>query len=114
MLVQEPGRVTGAQLNGLADHEYLAIQAGVEIGAVTVLGIEQDVFVFIDDVDDVQLDAELLGHPQRVVAFGLGPVFFANCVGVALDAEAGKKINAFHGDALIQNDLSGQHGIEST
>ena len=50
-------------LQCLADHEDLAIEAGIEVGAITVPGIEHDVLVFIDNVDDMQPDVELLGDP---------------------------------------------------
>ena len=55
----------------LIDHEDLAVEARVQMRAVAVLRIQHDVFVLLGDVDDVQLDAELLGRPQRVVALRL-------------------------------------------
>ena len=97
---------------GLADHEALAVEAGVHVLAVTVFGVEQHVLVFLDHVDDVQLDAQLLGHPQGVVAFRLRPVLLANGVGVSLHAEAGEEIDPFHVDALFKDHLRGEQGIE--
>jgi hypothetical protein len=70
----------------LGDHEHLAVEAGVEVGAIAMLGVEQDLLVFLDDVDDVQLDAELFRHPQGIVALGSGAILGADGVGVALDA----------------------------
>jgi len=42
----------------------------------------------------VQLDAELLRHPQRVIALGPGAVLLADGVGVSLHAKAGEKVDA--------------------
>jgi hypothetical protein len=76
-------------------HEYLAIEAGVQIGAIAMLWVDHDVLVLINDVDNVQLDAELLGDPQRVVAFNPVTVVFADGVSMPFDAKAGKEIDAF-------------------
>ncbi len=100
-------------LLGLVDHEDLTVQARVQIGAVTVFGIEQHLFVFFDDIDDVQLDTELLGHPQRVVTLDLVGILLTDGVGVAFDAKPGKKIDAFDMDALVHDGLAGQHGIQA-
>jgi hypothetical protein len=62
----------------------------------------------------VQADAQLLGHPQGVVALGLGAVLPPDGVCVPLDAEAGEKIDALDMDALLQHHLGGEHGIETT
>ena len=58
----------------LIDHEDLAVEARIQMRAVSVLRIQDDVFVLLGDVDDVQLDAELLGRPQRVVALRLAVI----------------------------------------
>ena len=92
----------------LADHEDLAIETGVQIGAVAVLRVQHDIFVLIDDVDDVQAHAELLRDPQRVVALRSGAVVPADRVGVALDAESGKEVHAFDVHTLLQNHLCGE------
>jgi hypothetical protein len=55
----------------------------------------------------------LLGHPQRIVAFGLGSVVLANGVGMTLDAEASEKIDALDVHALVHDYLGGEHGIEA-
>jgi hypothetical protein len=38
------------------NHEYLAVEAGIQVGAITIVRIEHHLFVFIDDIDNVQLD----------------------------------------------------------
>ena len=81
--------------------------------AVAVLGVEHDVLVFLDDVDDMQLDPQRFSRPQGVVALGLVLVFFADRVGVALDAKAGKKIHALDMHTLLHHHLGGEKGIEA-
>ena len=98
---------------GLAHHEALAVQAGIEVGPVAVLGIDHHLLVFLDDLDDVQLDAQLLRHPQGVVALGARTVLAPDGMGMAFDAKAGVEIDSFHVNALIQDQAGGQHGIEA-
>ncbi len=98
---------------GLFHHEDLAIQAGVEIGAVAVFGVEHHVFVFFHDIDDVQLDAQLLGAPQGIVALGFFLVLLADGVGMPLHAETREEIDAFHINALFLHDAHGQKGIQA-
>ena len=97
----------------LAHHEALAVEAGIQIRAVAVLGVDDDVLVLLDHVDDVQLDAELFRDPECVVALGLELVLAADGVRVALDAEAGVEVDALDVDALFENHLGGEHGIET-
>jgi len=78
-----------------------------------VLRVDDDVFVFLDDVDDVQLDAELLRGPQRVVAFRHRALVMANSVSVSLHAEAGIEIDALDVNALFQDEPGGEHGVQS-
>ena len=96
-----------------AHHEDLAVEAGVQVGAIAVFGIDYDVLVFLDDVDDMQLDAELFGDPQRVAALGTFAVALANRMRVPLDAKAGVKIDAFDVDSLLLNQPGGEQRIES-
>src|SRR3989338_4273128 len=97
----------------LAQHEYLAVETGVEIGPVAVPGVDDDVLVLLDDLDDVQLDAELTGGPEGVVALGLVLVLAADGVGVTLDAEAGVEVDALDVDALVEDDARGQQRIQA-
>jgi len=99
---------------GFFDHEDFAIKAGVHVRPVAVFRIDQHLFVLFNDVNDVQFHAELFGDPEGVVAFGFLFVLLADGVGVAFDAEAGEEVDAFHMDALIHNDLAGEHGVQST
>ena len=98
----------------LADHEGLAVETGIEVGAIAVLGIEDDVLVFFDDIDDVELDSQLLGDPQSVVASRPGLGFVANCVGVPLDTETREEVEPFDVHALVENDLCRQHGVKAS
>jgi hypothetical protein len=88
------------------------IQAGVEVLAVAVARVEQHVLVLVDDVDDMQPDAELLGDPQRVVALRLGPLLPADGMGVPLDAEAGEEVDSLDVDSLLLHDARGEHRVE--
>jgi hypothetical protein len=97
----------------LAHHEALAVETRVQVRAVAVLRVDDDVLVLVDDVDDVQLDAELLGHPQCVVALGFELVLAADGVRVALDAEAGIEVDALDVDALLLEHARGEHGVET-
>ena len=74
--------------------------------AVTVLGVQHHILVFLDHFDDVQLDAELFRRPQRVVAFGSRGILFANRVRVALNAKTGVEIDAFDVNALSPRSTS--------
>ena len=78
-----------------------------------MLWIDHDVLVFIDDVDDVQLDAELLGDPERVVAFRPAAIMLANRMGMSFDTEAGKEIDAFDLDTLLLDQLGSQQRIKA-
>ena len=105
--------VAKAPCAGLVDHEDLAIEARVQVLAVAVLRVDHDVLVFRGHIDDVQLDTELLRHPQRVVPARLGAAFLADGVGVALHAEAGVEIQPLDMYALLLDDLCRQHGVKS-
>ena len=108
------GQLTGLvqHQGGLVDHEDLAVQAGVQMGAVAVLGVEHHILVLLGDINDVQLDAQLLGHPEGVVALVLVLVFLADRVGVALHAEAGEEVHPFHVNALLLHHFYRQHGVQ--
>jgi hypothetical protein len=82
-------------------HENLAIEARIQIGAIAMLRVDHDVLVFLDDIDNVQLDAELFCDPQRVVAFNPVTVVFADGVSMPFDAKAGKEIDAFDLDVRL-------------
>jgi len=83
------------------------------VRAIAVLGIDDDVFIFVDHIDNVQLDADLLGRPQCVIAFRFALFAAANGVGVTLDTEASEEIDALDVDALITHQARGEHGIEA-
>ena len=80
---------------------------------IAMLGVDDNILVLLDDIDDVELNAQLLGNPQRTVSLRLGLVLFTNRMGMAFDAEAGKKIDAFDMNALLLHDPRRQHGIET-
>ena len=101
-------------LFGLVDHEDLAVQARIQVGTITVFWVGQDILVFLDDVDDMQFDTQLLGRPQGVVALGFLPVLLADRMGMPLHAEPGIEIDAFNMDALLENDPGGKHGVQPT
>ncbi len=92
----------------LVHHENLAVQAGVQIGAVAVARVDDDILVFLDHVDDVQLDAELFGNPQRIVALGPAAIASANRMRVALDAKSGEEIDPLDFDSLALNQFCRQ------
>ena len=71
--------------------------------AVAVLRLQQHLLVLLHHIDDVQLDAQLLRHPQGVVALRLGAAALADGVGVTLHAEAGEKVDALHMHALLHD-----------
>jgi len=88
----------------LAQHEDLAVETRVEVGAVAVARVEHDVLVLLYDIDDVQPDTQSLGHPQGIVAFLPVPVSFTDRMDVVLDTEAGVKVGACHMHTLPQHD----------
>ena len=98
--------------NRLVDHEDLAVEAGIEVRAVAVLGVQDDILVFLDDIHDVQFDPELFGDPQRVVALLPRGVLLADSMGVAFHAEPGVEVDALDFDALVKHHLGGEQGVE--
>ena len=56
-----------------------------------MFGVDDDILVLFDDIDDVQLDAQLFRNPERIVALFPFAVAVAYRMGVAFDAKAGKK-----------------------
>ncbi len=98
----------------LAHHEDLAVQAGIQVRAIAVLRIDDHILVLLDDIDDMQLDVQLLGHPKCIVALRLVLVLLADGMGVPLDAEAGEEVDALDVYALLLHHLGGQQGIESS
>jgi len=101
-------------LAGLADHETLAVQAGVQIGAVTVLRVDDDLLVFLDDLDHVEFDTQLFRHPQGIVALGAFAVLAADGVGMTLDAETGVEIDPLDMHPLVEYQTGRQHGVQAT
>ncbi|MBA1331652.1 hypothetical protein QQ73_11100 [Candidatus Endoriftia persephone str. Guaymas] len=83
-------------------------EARIGIGAVTVHWVEQHLLILLHDVDDMQLDAQLLRHPERIVALRLALVALADRMGVALDAESGEEVDPLHMDPLGLDHLSGE------
>ena len=80
--------------------------------AITVLGLKQHLLVLLHHIDDVQLDAQLLGHPKGIVALRIGAAALADGMGVALHAEAGEEVDAFHMNALLHDHFGGEHGVQ--
>ncbi len=70
--------------------------------------VDYDIFIFLDDIDDVQFDGELFRYPQGVITLLFAAVFLTDGVGVPFDAKAGKEIDAFDLDTLILDQFSGQ------
>src|SRR5690606_30738672 len=97
----------------LAHHEALAVEARIEVRAVSLLGVDHDFLVVLDHVDDVQLDAELLRHPEGVVALRPGALVAPDRLGVPLDAEARVEVDAFHVHAVVLHHARGEHGVEA-
>ena len=62
------------------------LRAGIQVGPIPVPGIEHNILVLIDDVDNVQLDSQLLRRPQCIVALRPCTILFANGMGMAFDA----------------------------
>lgn len=99
--------------HGFVHHESLAVEAGVEVGAIAVFGVDDDTFVVFRDIYNMQLYPQLLGNPQGVVSFRLVTVFLTNSLSMSFDAEAGKKVYAFDVDTLFLHNPNGQHGVEA-
>jgi hypothetical protein len=78
-----------------------------------VPGIHDNVFVFFDDVDNMQLDPELFRNPERIVALWSRTVFLANGMRVSFDTETGVKIYPLDVDTLIQDYFGRQQGIQT-
>jgi hypothetical protein len=62
----------------------------------------------------MQLDTQLFGHPQGIIAFSPVTVLLSNGVGMAFHAKTGKKIDAFDMYALFHNNFGRKHGIQAT
>jgi hypothetical protein len=45
-------------LLGFIHHKDLAVQAGIHIGTVPMLRINQDIFILFNNIDDMQLDPQ--------------------------------------------------------
>ncbi len=98
----------------LIDHEDLAVETRIQMRPVAVFRIQDDVFVRLGDVDDVEFDAELFGNPQRAVALRLALVLRADRVRVPLNAESREEVQAFDVNAFVDDDSRGEHRIETT
>ena len=70
--------------------------------------IDHYIFVFLDYIDDMQLDAQLFGHPQGVIALYLVAVSLADRVGMPFDAKACIKIDTLDANSLILDQFRGQ------
>ena len=79
--------------------------------AVSVLWVKDYIFVFFNNINNMQLDAELFCDPQSVVALLFLLIFRANSVCMAFNTEAREKIDALDMDALIQDYPCRQHGV---
>lgn len=90
-------------------HENLAVETRVHVGTVAVFRVQQHILVFLDDINEVQWDTELFGHPQRVIAFGFGAFVLADRMGVAFDAETREKIYSFDVHTLVHHHPGGEH-----
>ena len=53
--------------------------------------------------DDVQLDIELLGDPERIIALNPVTIAVANGMRMPFDAKAGKEVDALDLDTLLLN-----------
>ncbi len=74
--------------------------------------IENDFLVLINHVDEVQLDAELLGDPKSVIALRPLAILAADGVGMTFDAETGEKVDALDVDTLLDHQPCGEHGVQ--
>ena len=97
---------------GLVHHEDLAVQAGIQVRSIAVFRVDHDVLVLVYDVDDVQLDAELLGNPQRIIAFDPAAVTIAYGISVPFHAKASVKINSLDVDSLLLDQPGGEQRIK--
>jgi len=68
-----------------------------------VLRVYHDILVFFDDIDDVQLDTELFGNPERIITFFPLAIAITNGMRVPFHAKAGKEVDAFYLDTLLLN-----------
>ena len=87
----------------LREHEYLAIDAGIHISAVAVLGIPDEINIFLAHVDDAQFDADGLGHRGSRRRF-----FFTKAL-----RNSGREVQADHLESLVHDDPRRQHAVEA-
>ena len=76
-----------------------------------MLWIKYYIFVFFNNINNMQLDAELFCDPQSVVALLFLLIFGTNRVCMAFDTEAREKIDTLDMDTLIQDHPCRQHGV---
>ena len=98
---------------GPAHHETLAVETRIEVGSVSVFRIEHDLLVRLDYINDVELDTNLFGSPQCVVALLFLAVLVSDRVGVPFHTESSEEIQSFNMDALLKHDTGRQHGIKA-
>ena len=77
------------------------------MGTVTMPGVDDNVLVLLDDVDDVESDTQLFGDPEGVIAFGPRAVLPADRLRVPFDAKARVEIDAFDLHTLIEDHARG-------
>jgi hypothetical protein len=78
-----------------------------------MLRVQQHIFVLIDNVDDMQFDAQGFRYPQCIITFWFFLMTFTNRVSVAFYTKSGEEINALDMDALLHNHLGGEQRVES-
>ena len=89
-------------------HKNLAVETGVQVCTVAVFGVDNDILVFINDINNMKLNAQLLGHPQSVITLGFSLVLLTYGVCMAFNTKPGKEIDAFNMNALFQHNFGGQ------
>jgi hypothetical protein len=72
----------------LLNHKNFAIKAGVQVSAIAVFWIDDDTFIFFNDINNVEFNAELLGHPQCIIALNFIFTFLANGMHISFDVNA--------------------------
>ena len=81
--------------------------------AVAMTRIQHDVFILVYDVDNMKPNAELFRRMQGTVAQDAPLPVLAHGMGVSLDAKAGKKVDTFDVDPLIQYQPGREHRIQT-
>lgn len=74
-----------------------------------MLWVDNDIFIFFDNINNVEFDAQLLCHPQGVIALLFFLILLADSVGMSFYTKTCKEVNALNMHALLLYDLSGKH-----